>query len=157
MVHSLNWLKDSRRNDEVLEITCKHVDVCSIWDGEYVRRNFISSFTSVQFGTTSGVYRESFIRIDSNTKQTWVCLEKESVKNYSTKFWGACQSIFCIVSECFRKSHAHNRDSIYIDDSGKNLRVTLKKVHLYRSSKVGSGKLKFSKTTFWTVREWPWS
>lgn len=60
----------------LVEITCKHVDVCAVRNGEYVRRNFITPLASVQFSTTSGIYRESFVRIDGNAKQSGVGLDK---------------------------------------------------------------------------------
>lgn len=55
-------------------LTCKHVNISAVRNGENVWWNFIPPLASVQFGATVGVYGKSFVRIDSNTEQTGICL-----------------------------------------------------------------------------------
>lgn len=62
-------------------LTCKHVNVGAVRNGENVGWNFIPPFASVQFGATVGVHGESFVRIDSNAEQTGVSLNIEYSQN----------------------------------------------------------------------------
>lgn len=55
-------------------LTCKHVNVGAVRNGENMGWNFIPPLASVQLSATVGVHGESFVRIDSNAEQSGVGL-----------------------------------------------------------------------------------
>lgn len=60
-------------------LTCQHVDVSAVGNGENMRRHFIPPLASVQFSATVRVHGEPFVRINGHTEQTGVSLDITSV------------------------------------------------------------------------------
>lgn len=58
-------------------LTSQHVYVCTVRNSKNVRWDFITPFTTVEFGATICVYRETFVRVDSDAEKPGVSLKNK--------------------------------------------------------------------------------
>lgn len=56
-------------------LTSKHIDVCTVRDGEDMRWHFATSFASIKFRASMSVYGKSFVGVDGYAEETGVGLK----------------------------------------------------------------------------------
>lgn len=56
-------------------LTSKHIDVCTVRDGENMGWHFATSFASIKFRASKSVYGESSVGVDGYTEEARVGLK----------------------------------------------------------------------------------